>query len=66
MADKRFSIDPDTGNTLQDALQFLEDEGFLIRKTTKREKKLTDSELAKKYGVSPVELKNIQQSRGTE
>lgn len=66
VADKRFSIDPDTGNTLQDVLQFLEDEGFLIRKTTKREKKLTDSELAKKYGVSPVELKNIQQSRGTK
>ena len=66
VADKRFSIDPDTGNTLQDALQFLENEGFAIRKTIKREKKLTDSELAKKYGISPVELKNIQESRGAK
>jgi len=65
-ADKRFSIDPDTGNTLQDALQFLEDEGFAIRKTIKREKKLTDSQLAKKFGISPVEFQKIQKSRGAE
>jgi hypothetical protein len=62
VASKRFSIDPDTGNTLQDALQFLEDEGFAIRKTKKREKKLTDNELAKKYGITstitPIKLSN--------
>jgi hypothetical protein len=66
-SDKRFSIDPDTGNTLQDALQFLKDEGFAIRKTIKPEKKITDSEIAKKYyGISLDEYKNLKESRGAK
>jgi hypothetical protein len=63
-ASERFSIDPETGNTLQDALEFLKDQGFDLRKTKKRNKKLSEDDLATKYG-NPDEqfLKSFRESR---
>lgn len=55
-ADERISIDPVTGTTLQDVLGLLDDRGFKLRKTEKKEKKLTDVEIAKKYGMTPNEM----------
>lgn len=54
-ADEKISIDPVTGTTLQDVLGLLDDRGFKLRKTEKKEKKLTDADFAKKYGMTTDE-----------